>query len=220
MVILHTPFLKRRFVITSFVFDPRKWACALSVFVESGGWNCTLETDPKPNLPWHGMCFAAEGYEGRVSEALMEANVVAPTQLPLRPGSKAKAKAKPMVRQMVHRDEVPAASFFTTDAGAMTDASKRLAPDGGFTAADIPDDVAYEMFELQGAGRWLFCDRGASPFSIQGMAHHSPLTPLVAWQRLEYTDVDERIPPPQRDWIPPEHGEQRLKLPSMEIVMR
>ena len=30
----------------------------------------------------------------------------------------------------------------------MTDASKRLAPDGGFTAADLPEDVAEELLEL------------------------------------------------------------------------
>lgn len=34
------------------------------------------------------------------------------------------------------------------ETGAMTDASKRLTPDGGFTASDLPDDVAYELFEL------------------------------------------------------------------------
>ena len=101
---------------------------------------------------WENLCVLLQRarYEGRVSEALMEANVVAPSQLPLRPASKTKAKAKPKARQMVfnggHAAFSEAAS--TTETGAMTDASKRLAPDGGLTAADLPEDVAEELLEL------------------------------------------------------------------------
>ena len=117
------------------------------------------------NADWENLCVLLQRarYEGRVSEALMEANVVAPSQLPLRPASKTKAKAKPKARQMAFNggqlQPQPASS--TTETGAMTDASKRLAPDGGFTAADLPEDVAEELLELPDACSMVRLMRGS-----------------------------------------------------------
>ena len=92
------------------------------------------------NSDWENLCVLLQRarYEGRVSEALMEANVVAPSQLPLRPAPKTKAKAKPKAGQVVYNGEPPASASAssTMETSAMTDASKRLAPDGGFTAKE------------------------------------------------------------------------------------
>ena len=146
------------------------------------------------NAEWEHLCGLLQRarYEGRVSGALMEANVVAPSQLPLR---KCKAKAKPKSRQMVHRDESSvASSVVETVAGAMTDASKRLAPDGRFTMDDLPDDVAYELYELP--------EDLADGFSVVEeplvrelwMQPHIETPPQpTGMGYLSYDDVDERI---------------------------
>lgn len=153
------------------------------------------------NADWENLCVLLQRarYEGRVSEALMEANVVAPSQLPLRPASKTKAKAKPKARQMVFNGGHAASSEASST--TETDASKRLAPDGGFTAAGLPEDVAEELLELPED----FMDGFAvveELLSFPEMAWlggmpHPPAIPLGNWRRLQYDDIEERIPLPK-----------------------
>lgn len=83
----------------------------------------------------------------------------------------------------------------------MTDASKRLAPDGGFTAADLPEDVAEELLELPEDFRDGFAVvEEPLPFPemawLGGMTH-PPAIPLDNWRRLQYDEIDERIPLPK-----------------------
>ena len=149
----------------------------------------------------------------------MEANIVTPSQLPLRPSgavSKSKAKPKPKSRQLVHRDESVASSAMGT--GGMSDATKRLAPDDGFglTMDDLPDDVACELFELLHDGFSVVEEPLVRELWLQPPMEAPPQPTGMGY--LNYDDVDERIELPvgvesTRSW-----GATEIQMPKFRGI--
>ena len=160
-------------------------------------------------------------HEGRVSEALMEANVVAPAQLPLRPGMKAKAKAKPKARSGYRLGSTDGESS-AVGGGAMTDASKRLAPDDGFLDEELQEELFDLPEEFLGSDGFSVIEE---PMIRDFMGFHEatiPPTmspaPVLGMGYLSYDNIDERIALPQgvestRAW-----GATEIQMPKFKGV--